>query len=138
MSTIDKFQSVEFAPGRTVATAKGSGSYLGLNKIDLTGINQIEFAASAGGGMSAGKGGAVEVRLDSPSGKLIGQTDTIAAPVPGAGRSGRGGQRIKAAISDISGVHDIYFVFVNNKAKSTDPLIYLRDIKFNLREKISD
>ncbi|MEJ7738150.1 MAG: PQQ-dependent sugar dehydrogenase [Chitinophagaceae bacterium] len=127
---VDKFQSVEFDPGRKRGTAKGSGSYLGLNKIDFRGINQIEFAASAFGGMSPAKGGKIEVRLDTPAGKLVGSAEVL-PPQPGSGRSGSRGARVKTDIEEVSGSHDVYFVFVNDAAGSTDALLYISDIKFN-------
>jgi cytochrome c len=114
----DKSGGVEFAPGRTTATAKGSGSYIGLIKIDLTGIDSVELAAYAFGGMGPGLGGIIQIRLDLPTGTLIGQTDTIAPPASGSGRGGRRGQRTKAAIGDVTGIRDVYFVFVNEKAKT--------------------
>jgi len=54
VSGTDGFDNVEFNPGRSRATAMGPVSFLSLNKIDLTGIHQIEFGATANG-MSAGK-----------------------------------------------------------------------------------
>ncbi len=129
----DKSRGVEFAPGRTTATAKGSGSYIGLSKMDLTGIDSIELAAFAFGGMGPGLGGIIQIRLDSSTGTLIGQTDTIPSPVAGAGRGGRRGQRTKAAIGDVTGIHDVYFVFVNEKARNTDVLLSVADIKFDAK-----
>jgi cytochrome c len=128
VSTIEQFGGVEFAPGRGRAMAIGSGSYLALPTIDLTGINQLEFAASAFGGMEPGKGGIIEVHLNSPTGPLIGTTPEITPPKEG---TRRGGGRIKADIKAPAGIHNLYFVFVNEKAASTDVLLSITDIKFN-------
>lgn len=42
-----------------------------------------------------------------------------------------GGMGIKADIKETTGQHDIYFVFKNDKAKPTDPLMSVSSIKFN-------
>ncbi len=132
VANVDEAENIEFLPGRTRAMAKGSGSYIAVNKVDLTAIDSIEFAAAAFGGMGPALGGSIEIHLDSPAGKLIGTTSAITPPQPGAGRRGGGrGSRAKAAIIDATGMHDLYFVFTNNKAKSTDVLLSVADIKFN-------
>ena len=132
VANTDKFSSIEFTPGRTVAAARGNGSYLSLDKIDFTGVDSLEFAANAGNG--EGIGGIIEVRLDSPTGKLIAQTDNIIPRQAGAPRQGRRA-RIKSAVKDAVGKHDVYFVFVNPKATNTDALLYLTDIKFDMVKK---
>lgn len=131
MTDINKFKSIEFTPGRSMAAARGNGSYLALNKIDFTKIDTVEFSATAFTGNSEGTGGVIEIRLDNPTGKLIGQTDMITPRVPGAPRQGRRA-RIKVPVRYAYGTHDVYFVFVNTKATDTDELIYLTDVKFDL------
>lgn len=133
VANIDKAENIEFAPGSTRAMAKGSGAYLGMSKVDLTGIDSIEFSAAAFGGMGPALGGTIEIHLDSPTGKLIGSTPEITPPQPGAGRRGGGRARVKADITEVNGKHDLYFVFTNNKAKNTDVLLSVSDIKFNLK-----
>ena len=54
----------------------GNNAYLGYHTIDLTGIKQIEFLVQATPS-SGDIGGTIEVHLDSPGGKLIGQTEMI-------------------------------------------------------------
>lgn len=131
VSTIEKAENIEFTPGRTRAMAKGTRSYLGMNKVDLTNINSIEFAAGAFGAMGPAIGGIIEIHLDSPDGKLIGTTPEITPPLPGTGRRGGRGSRVKADINEVNGLHDLYFVFVNNKATNTVVLLSVMDIKFN-------
>jgi cytochrome c len=131
VSAIDQFSSIEFAPGRTRAMAIGSGAYLALNSIDLTGITQIEFAASPFAGMGPGKGGIIEIHLDAANGKLIGATTEIKPPEAGSQGGGRRGSRTKVDINPISGIHNLFFVFVNDKAAPADVLLSLSDIKFN-------
>ena len=54
----------------------GDNSYLGYNQIDLTDIKQIQFLVQATPNSGA-VGGIIEVHLDAPDGKLIGQTEMI-------------------------------------------------------------
>ena len=134
VANVDGSAGVEFAPGRARAIATGQGSYLVMNKIDLTGINQVEFSAGAFGGMGAGLGGTIEIHIGSPGGGLIGSTPLIAPPQPGTGRRGGRGPRVKADINVTGGIHDVYFVFINEKAKNTDVLLSVTDIKFNEKQ----
>ena len=54
----------------------GDNSYLGYKLIDLTGIKQIQFLVQATPNSGA-VGGTIEIHLDAPDGKLIGQTEMI-------------------------------------------------------------
>jgi cytochrome c len=63
-----------------------SGAYARLKQIDLTGLSAVVFAAAAPAKDGAA-GGKVEVRLDSATGPLVGETDMIrptadATPLP--------------------------------------------------------
>lgn len=136
-------------------------SYIGFKKLDLTGIKQLDFAASVSK-RDGFQGGTIEVRLDSPTGELIGETKvgladpkpanaaptateiqnaggtattkpasttaTAAAPRPPAPQP-------KAKLKEVSGFHDVYFVFKNNDAKAIAPLLTLSNIKFSDVEK---
>lgn len=134
VAMIDKLEGFEFVPGRSRAMAKRSGSYLSMNKVDLTKINQVEFSAAAFGGMGPGAGGTIEIHLDSPTGKLIGTTPEITSPLASTGRRGGRAARVKADIIEVLGMHDLYFVIVNNKAKKSEVLLSVMDIKFNERK----
>ncbi|HEX4931664.1 MAG TPA: hypothetical protein VFV33_00710, partial [Gemmatimonadaceae bacterium] len=60
----------------------------------------------------------VEVRMDSLTGPVIGETETIRAKgemVP---------DRLRVALPTTNGVHDLYFVFRNEGAASGRPLFY--------------
>jgi cytochrome c len=164
-----------------------SNGYLGFNKLDLTGVKQLELIAQAAA-REGHPGGLIEIRIDSPTGELIGQTE-VKVPAPGQGFGGggaqaiqnaggaaapAGGQRagapgaggpgaapavagapgapaagagqraggaggggfgrgpvpIKVDVKEVSGVHDIYFVFKNDTAKPIDPLMSFSSIKF--------
>lgn len=76
------------------------GDYIGFKNIDLTGAESIDFRIGSNGAAAS-----IEVRTDSPDGKLIGTLDV----------SSTGGWQKWATqnckISGASGVHDLYFVF---------------------------
>ncbi len=127
------------------------GSYLGFKDFDLTGIHQLELNASAQKREGA-VGGTVEIRLDSPTGTLIGQKDVEMAPEvdvakvmaemesekknakPGAPapkqRNPFARPPVKISIKDAVGKHDIYFVFKNANAKAIQPLMSFSKITF--------
>lgn len=54
----------------------GDNSYLGWKAIDMTGIKQVDLLVQAQP-RSGAVGGIIEVHLDSPTGPLLGQTETI-------------------------------------------------------------
>ena len=51
-----------------------NNGYIGFKKIDLTGIKQLELNATANPGQGF-TGGIIEIREDSPTGTLLGQTE---------------------------------------------------------------
>ncbi|MEY4308005.1 MAG: hypothetical protein RL422_208 [Bacteroidota bacterium] len=82
-------------PGRSTNMV-GQNPYLGYKDLDLTGISSIEISASAQARSNAA-GGVIEIRLDSPTGTVIGQTAPIevsqggfGGPPPAAAAPGKG------------------------------------------------
>ena len=137
----------------------GNDSYLGYANIDLNGISEIEITAQAQTRVGA-SGGIFEVRLDSPTGKLIGQSEKIepkeartgppaapatvasangqtAAPAPTpdpAVRRNMGSTKLKVVIPANLGQHDVYLVFKNDKVKETQIMMSLSGIEFKSSE----
>jgi cytochrome c len=70
-------------PGRSTNMV-GQNPYLGYKDLDLTGISTIEISASAQARSNAA-GGVIEIRLDSPTGTVIGQTAPIEVSQGGFG-----------------------------------------------------
>jgi cytochrome c len=126
-------------------------SFIGYKQIDLSGIQSIEFMVQAPPRIGA-VGGVIEVHLDSPTGKLIGQTETIvpvhidrqavmaklAAKNPTAKKSNEPPTAATidfnlmrklmsinkvAKLEPTEGEHDVYFVFRNPKAESGQILV---------------
>ena len=98
-------------------------------------------------------GGTVEVRLGSPTGKLIGTTspvvvkDPVFGPPPaaapatagkpatppaaaGGGQRRQMGQQVVAKIEATDGLHDVYFVFKNPNAQPNQILMSVSTIQF--------
>ena len=137
-------------------TAK-PGSHLAFTDVDLTGIKQLEIAATATRRDNQA-GGEIEIRLDSPTGELLGTAkvelqeprapgagpgNAAAAeaaggkavsgknPPAGGGRGNRPAATVKVDLKETSGRHSVYFVFKNPAAKPTDRLLSLTTVKFN-------
>ena len=126
------------------ATAK-VGGHLGFTDLDLTGIKQLEIAASANRRDNQ-VGGEIEIRLDSPTGEILGTTKIESpelrgpatggvvdgkAPPTAGGRGARPGASVKVDLKETTGRHAVYFVFKNEAAKPGDRLLSLTTVKFN-------
>ncbi|GAB3891547.1 hypothetical protein GCM10028803_03470 [Larkinella knui] len=64
--------------GAGVSLMAFSGGYIGYKKLDLTDIKQLDLVASAQK-REGSVGGTVEIRLDSPTGEVIGKTQVEVA-----------------------------------------------------------
>jgi cytochrome c len=104
---------------------EGNNSSLGYYKIDLTRITHIIIAASTSARNSAA-GGTIEVRLDSLSGTLIGQSVVEVSQKR---------ENKTIAIPEIKGKHDVYFIFKNEKALSAQSLMQVSTIEFKSNPK---
>jgi len=105
-------QSVEQIPFEITVVSR-PGASVTLKQIDLIGVAAVTFQAVAPAQYQA-KGGKVEVRLDSPTGALLGETElirpTTETNVPPA--------RVRTTLRPTTGVHDVYLVFRNPDSKS--------------------
>jgi cytochrome c len=106
-----------------ITLANRSGAFARLKQIDLTGLSAVVFAATAPEGRGA-MGGKVEVRLDSASGPLVGETEMIrptadSTPAP-----------YRAALQPTAGVHDVYVVFRNDQVAAAQLLFVLLTATF--------
>ena len=119
----------------TVIIASVKGSSIGFSSIDLTGIDQIAFTASAPKAQLNAAGGTIEVRLDEPTGKLVGETAFV-GPADGASVTSMP-PPVAAKLSGATGVHDVYFVFKNDKAPAGQALMVLIDLEFQMSQSAS-
>ncbi|QHT70061.1 carbohydrate-binding protein [Rhodocytophaga rosea] len=131
-ATADKTQGIQKfkIPGFPVemVIVMGAGGHVGFSKTDLTNINQIEFTVAAPKDQLNSAGGTIEIRLDSPTGQLIGETSQIVTtdtPVMSTPP-----QQVKAKLNNVSGIHDVYYVFKNDKVKN-QPLFVLYTVQYH-------
>ncbi len=103
-----------------IAIGTRSGAFVGFRQLDLTGVSAIIFSAVAPVPNVNSAGGKVEVRLDSATGTLVGETDVIQSQAAMGPPS-----RLRAALAPTSGLHDVYFVFRNEAAKEGQNLFVL-------------
>ncbi len=132
--------------------------YIGFKQIDLSGIKQLALNAIAWPALGFA-GGDIEVRLDGPAGELLGQTEikSVNPNFPGMNADAKektagkakvkpktkakavslddfnpfAGPGIRIDIKETTGLHDIYFIFKNDKAKPAQELMSLSTITFN-------
>jgi cytochrome c len=83
-----------------------------LKQLDLTGISAVTLTVVAPAQYQA-TGGKIEVRLDSPTGSLLGESELIRPTTNAAAPP----SPIRVALQSTSGVHDLYLVFRNPDAK---------------------
>ncbi len=104
-----------------------SGGYLGYRALDLTGVTAIDVGAVASA-RELFPGGTVEVRLDTPTGQVLGQADIAPAP-QGRGR-GAAPLPVTVTFNPVDGVRDVYFVFTNGAAPPNARLVTVTDVTF--------
>ncbi|MGQ0713790.1 MAG: ThuA domain-containing protein [Gemmatimonadaceae bacterium] len=115
---IEKYSGPEVPVEVTIG--KRSGAFVGFEQLDLTGVSAIDFTAIAPVPNVNAVGGAIEVRLDSATGPLLGESarlepqTTLGAP-----------SRLRVPLERTSGMHDVYFVFRNAQAKEGENLFVL-------------
>ena len=90
--------------------ASRAGAFVRLSRIDLTGITAVSFVGMAPPQLG-GVGGTVEIRRDSPTGPVLGESEAI-RPVAAMGPP----SPVRATLQPTSGVHDLYLVFRNPEA----------------------
>lgn len=90
---------------RTFATAIQHDRYVKFNSIDLSHVKSLTYSIQ-----QRGLGGNIEVRLDSKDGRVV---SSLNVPVAKSPSTAWRDMRAKI-LADVSGVHDIYFVFTNS------------------------
>ncbi|MGL4518599.1 MAG: glycoside hydrolase family 43 protein [Phocaeicola sp.] len=88
--------------GAHYLTSIHAGDYLKLRSVDLGSKGCRSFQASVA---TLAQGGAIELRLDSPTGEVI-----ATLPIPGGG-TGDKWQLFTAQTASVTGLHDIYLLF---------------------------
>ncbi len=122
VSQAQKTGGLEFNSDQSTATIKTDGGFFALDKIDLTGIKEINITAP---GLENAAGAVIELRANSPQGRLVGKTNELFVPVKSGNPT-----RATITIPVNEGFHNLYFVFRNEKAESTQALMRVRSIAF--------
>jgi glucose/arabinose dehydrogenase/cytochrome c551/c552/type 1 glutamine amidotransferase len=104
--------------GNEVAVGLTNGAHLVFKGLDLTDISSVDVTAFSSADRTAG--GKLEVRLGSPTGKVLGTADV---PANHAGP-------VSFPVAGNAGTQDLYFVFVNPNTGGK-PLFSLDTIQFN-------
>jgi cytochrome c len=114
--------------GNSFVIPAKSGGYISLKQVDLTAISSIEITAMAPKAQLNAEGGIIELHMDAPGGKLLGQTPFI-GDAGGAGM-GFGGKPVSLGVTPTEGRHDIYLVFKNPSAKAGASLMVVMSTLF--------
>ena len=95
------------------------GSFMAFNNIDLTDINELTFSTAAAGG----RGGRIEIRSQSPTGKLLGTATVTSVSAPAGSKPGPVWQQVSAPITPTDGPVNLYFIFRNDAVKDKNLLL---------------
>lgn len=116
----------------------GDNSHIAIKQVDLTDILQIDLLVDVSERNGA-IGGSVEIRLGSPTGELLGQSQTIGKKEmgfrPPAGIDPiqwrrENANRANVPIQPTQGLQDVYFIFKNPKSKGDEILMSISEIQF--------
>jgi len=106
-----------------------SGSFLLFKHTDLTGIHNVAVGIGSGDKNTRTSGGVLEIRLDSPTGPLLGSAKVAANNPP---------KRMEFSVLDVplttrisdGRFHDVYLV-VKNPGSGTAPVVALDWVRFD-------
>ncbi|GAB3985448.1 hypothetical protein GCM10028807_00720 [Spirosoma daeguense] len=113
-----------------IVIVQASDTYVMFNKLDLSGVRSMEFAVAVPKAQLICVGGRIEIHLDSQDGQLIGQTENIAQNPSSNPADLFKPSMAKADVTPVSGQHDVYFVFKNEKANKA-PLFVPVTVQFS-------
>jgi len=156
----DEARGTQFltTPGRIFNIVEDN-AYLAYDDIDLTGITEIVIGAEAATGVNAA-GAVIEVRLDSPEGQLIGQTEKIVdlgldygaefEKIKTAWKKGgkKGPEpnywavrynlkpKFTIPVKEVTEKHTLYFVFKNPEVVEGQSLVEMNFIQFKSGERV--
>lgn len=115
--------------GNNLAIPAKSGAYMAIKEVDLNGITELIVMATAPKPQLNAAGGAIELRLDSPTGKVVGKSDFLEA----SDKMDFTPKMLKVPINEGANdgkLHDIYAVFINPKAEGS--LMVVMGLEFKM------
>jgi cytochrome c len=116
------------SPPIELMIASGDKSFIGFDPVDLTGIDQVMVVATAPIEQVNAAGGKVEIHVDSPTGPIIGETTPI---VPAKGKITQlQPSMAMAKLQPTTGMHEVYYVFRNDKAEGGRILFIVTNIAY--------
>lgn len=132
----DKIQKYKLPePPMELMIGMNKQAHIGFKNIDLTGIDKITFIAFAPIDMLNAAGGTVEVRIDSPTGAVIGESSYITPQKTPATKPSP--VIAVAPLIPTNGKHDIYFIYKNEKSPDGQPLFILVNIQYSYNPKLA-
>lgn len=115
-------------PPMDLMIGSGNKSYIGFSPVDLTGIDQVVLVALAPQNLMNAAGGTVEVRIDSPTGPVIGESSPI---TPAKGDFTKPVPIIATAkLAATRGLHEVYLIYKNEKSPSGQSLFILLNVQY--------
>jgi cytochrome c len=110
--------------GNNLAIPAKSGAYMGLKQVDLNGVSAFRVMAMAPKPQLNALGGKVELRLDSPTGKLIGESAFLEPTDKMDFKPSTLDIPIKLPVAD-GKPHDVYMIFVNPSKSSGSLMVVM-------------
>ncbi|MCF2506430.1 ThuA domain-containing protein [Dyadobacter sp. CY107] len=111
--------------GVNLAIASKSGAYVVLKQTDLNGISELQLQAIAPKPQLNAVGGKVEVRLDSPTGPVVGSSEFLEPTDKLDFKPNLLSVPIKFSDKPDGKLHDLYLVFTNPKADGHSLMVVL-------------
>ncbi|MFY0689232.1 MAG: ThuA domain-containing protein [Cyclobacteriaceae bacterium] len=93
------------------------GGWAKFDAIDFTRVNSMMLGIAQFPNYF--KGGEIELRIDGPTGEVVGSVDVV------QGLTDMGEKKITLELSDVSGVHDLYYVFDGIDQGPVCALVYM-------------
>lgn len=111
--------------GNNLAIPAKSGAYMVLNQTDLSGVTNVIVRAMAPKPQLNASGGKVELRLDSPTGTLVGESAFLEATDKMDFNPSSLTVPVKLPVPFDNKLHDVYMVFVNPNKPSGSLMVVM-------------
>lgn len=111
--------------GMDLAIISKPGAYMVLKQVDLNAVSELQIQAVAPKPQLNAAGGKVELRMDSPTGKLVGESAFLEASDKMDFKPTVLSVPVKLTDKTDGKLHDIYVVFVNPKAEEHSLMVVM-------------
>lgn len=115
---------MSFGGNKLIIPAKNN-AYAELNQVDIKGISSIVLSASAPKAQLNAAGGKLEIRIDSPTGKLIGESPFLEPSDKPGFTPNVLVAPIKPDGTDTNRPHDLYLIFKNDTNPGATQMVIL-------------